>query len=56
MDREFFYSIMNGEGTLDYELYLNTKTLLSCQSKYEDLCQSPTNSNFRSSTRSKNSG
>src|SRR5256885_17124912 len=29
---------MSGEGTLDYELYLNTKTLLSCQSKFEDLC------------------
>ena len=29
---------MGGEGTLDYELYLNTKTLLSCQSKFEDFC------------------
>src|SRR5579864_2984638 len=29
---------MGGEGTLDYELYLNTKTLLSCQSKFEELC------------------
>src|ERR1700739_1696975 len=29
---------MGGDGTLDYELYLNTKTLLSCQSKFEDLC------------------
>jgi len=29
---------MSGEGTLDYELYLNTKALLSCQSKYEELC------------------
>src|SRR5215813_6246368 len=29
---------MGGEGTLDYELYLNTKALLSCQSKFEDLC------------------
>src|SRR5260370_38473733 len=29
---------MSGEGTLDYELYLNTKTLLSCQTKFEELC------------------
>src|SRR5207245_11313084 len=29
---------MSGEGTLDYELYLNTKALLSCQSKFEELC------------------
>src|SRR6201988_2152975 len=29
---------MGGEGTLDYELYLNTKALLSCQSKFEELC------------------
>ena len=38
MNREHFYELMGGEGTLDYELYLNTKTLLSCQSKYEELC------------------
>ena len=38
MNREHFYAIMNGEGTLDYELYLNTKALLSCQTKYEELC------------------
>jgi tryptophan 2,3-dioxygenase len=38
MNREQFYAIMSGDGTLDYELYLNTKTLLSCQSNYEDLC------------------
>ncbi|PYU47544.1 MAG: tryptophan 2,3-dioxygenase [Acidobacteria bacterium] len=38
MNREQFYAAMSGEGTLDYELYLNTKTLLSCQSKFEDLC------------------
>jgi len=29
---------MNGEGTLDYELYLNTKALLSCQKPYDKLC------------------
>ena len=38
MNREQFYAIMSGEGTLDYELYLNTKALLHCQSKFEDLC------------------
>jgi len=38
VNREQFYAIMNGEGTLDYELYLNTKTLLSCQSPFEELC------------------
>ncbi len=38
VNREQFYDIMSGEGTLDYELYLNTKALLSCQSKYEELC------------------
>jgi tryptophan 2,3-dioxygenase len=38
MDREHFYSIMNGEGTLDYELYLNTKPLLSCQKDFKDFC------------------
>ncbi len=38
MDREHFYSIMNGEGTLDYEIYLNTKALLSCQKDFKDFC------------------
>ena len=38
MNREHFYAIMDGEGTLDYELYLNTKALLSCQTKYDELC------------------
>jgi len=38
MDREFFYSIMNGEGTLDYEIYLNTKALLSCQKDFKEFC------------------
>jgi tryptophan 2,3-dioxygenase len=38
VNREQFYAIMGGEGTLDYELYLNTKALLSCQSKFEQLC------------------
>src|SRR5882762_3914457 len=38
VNREQFYSIMGGEGTLDYELYLNTRSLLSCQTKFEELC------------------
>ena len=38
MDRAYFYSIMNGEGTLDYELYLNTRALLSCQKDFASLC------------------
>src|SRR5271154_4118178 len=38
MNREQFYAAMSGEGTLDYEKYLQTKTLLSCQSTFEDLC------------------
>lgn len=38
MNREHFYAMMGGEGTLDYELYLNTKVLLTCQTKYEELC------------------
>lgn len=38
MDREHFYATMNGEGTLDYELYLNTKQLLACQKDFKDFC------------------
>jgi tryptophan 2,3-dioxygenase len=38
MDRQHFYSIMNGEGTLDYELYLNTKELLHCQKEFSAFC------------------
>jgi tryptophan 2,3-dioxygenase len=38
MDREYFYSMMNGEGTLDYELYLNTRQLLSSQKSFDQLC------------------
>lgn len=38
MDRQHFYSVMNGEGTLDYELYLKTKTLLSCQKDFHEVC------------------
>ena len=38
MNREQFYQIMAGECTLDYELYLNTRQLLSCQLDYDKLC------------------
>jgi len=38
MDREHFYATMNGEGTLDYELYLNTKQLLGCQKDFKEFC------------------
>lgn len=38
MDREYFYSIINGEGTLDYEIYLNTKRLFTCQKDFKDFC------------------
>jgi len=38
MNREQFYAIMSGEGTLDYELYLKTKALLTCQSDFDKLC------------------
>jgi len=38
MDREYFYSIINGTGEKDYELYLNTAKLLSCQKDFGDFC------------------
>jgi tryptophan 2,3-dioxygenase len=38
MDRADFYSMMSGDGALDYELYLNTKALLSCQKGFEAFC------------------
>jgi tryptophan 2,3-dioxygenase len=38
MDRAHFYATMNGEGTLDYERYLNTKALLSCQKEFTEFC------------------
>lgn len=38
MDREHFYATMNGEGTLDYEVYLNTKSLLGCQKDFKTFC------------------
>ncbi|MGH9733502.1 MAG: tryptophan 2,3-dioxygenase family protein [Candidatus Acidiferrales bacterium] len=38
MDRKYFYPMMKGEGTLDYEVYLKTKALLSCQKDFQDFC------------------
>jgi tryptophan 2,3-dioxygenase len=38
VNREQFYAAMSGEGTLDYEKYLNTRQLLSCQSPFDELC------------------
>ena len=38
MDRAYFYSMMNGDGSLDYEKYLNTSDLLQCQKPYDALC------------------
>ncbi|RMH71090.1 MAG: tryptophan 2,3-dioxygenase [Gemmatimonadetes bacterium] len=38
MDREYFYQLIGGEGKFDYEIYLNTQQLLSCQKDYDELC------------------
>ena len=38
MNREAMYAVMQGAGTTDYELYLNTPALLACQKDYQDLC------------------
>ena len=38
MDREYFYSIMNGTGKYDYEAYLNTYDLLRCQKEFGNFC------------------
>lgn len=38
MDRPTFYTMMQGEGDLDYERYLDTTRLLTCQKPYEALC------------------
>ncbi len=37
MDRNYYYSIISGNGELDYEIYLNTKKLLSCQKDFKEL-------------------
>jgi tryptophan 2,3-dioxygenase len=38
MDREHFYAQMAGGGDLDYEIYLGTKALLSCQKPFTEFC------------------
>ncbi len=38
MDRERFYAMMEGQTGLDYELYLDTATLLSLQKPFDALC------------------
>src|SRR5579863_9629118 len=35
MDRQHFYAMMNGSGEFDYEIYLNTQALFSCQKNFE---------------------
>ena len=39
MDRDFFYSIMNGEGTLDYELYLNYENAAFLPKRFQGFLQ-----------------
>jgi tryptophan 2,3-dioxygenase len=38
MDRSYFYDIMNGQGNLDYEMYLNTYKLLRLQKDFTEFC------------------
>jgi tryptophan 2,3-dioxygenase len=38
MDRERFHAEMQGGGTLDYELYLNTRALMACQKPFDQFC------------------
>jgi len=38
MDRKHFYAELAGGKNLDYELYLKTRELLSCQKSFDDLC------------------
>ncbi|RKQ72047.1 tryptophan 2,3-dioxygenase [Litorimonas taeanensis] len=38
MDRQKYQKMMRGAGQLDYEIYLNTESLLSCQKEPEELC------------------
>jgi len=38
MDRQKYQDMMRGAGQLDYEIYLNTQSLLACQKEPEDLC------------------
>lgn len=38
MDRKQFYASMAGDGKFDYEKYLDTPSLLSCQKPFDELC------------------
>jgi tryptophan 2,3-dioxygenase len=38
MNREPFYAEMAGGKNLDYETYLNTAALLSCQKPFDKFC------------------
>lgn len=38
MDREYFYTLMKADGTSDYEIYLNTRTLMTCQRDFKEFC------------------
>ena len=38
MNKEIFFEKMSQTGASDYELYLNTNTLLFCQTSFADLC------------------
>jgi len=38
MNREHFLAQMQGGGSLDYEIYLNTRALLACQKPFDQFC------------------
>ncbi|MGV6800598.1 MAG: tryptophan 2,3-dioxygenase family protein [bacterium] len=38
MNREKYYKMIKGDGRLDYEKYLNTQQLLSCQKDFDEFC------------------
>jgi tryptophan 2,3-dioxygenase len=38
MNREQFYTMMEGQGRCDYEIYLNTQTLFACQKPFAEFC------------------
>ena len=38
MDRSYFYALMEGQGQLDYEQYLNTHDILTAQKPFAELC------------------
>ncbi|GAB4523556.1 MAG: tryptophan 2,3-dioxygenase family protein [Amphiplicatus sp.] len=38
MDRAYFYAMMHGDGSFDYEKYLNTPALFKCQKPFDALC------------------